>query len=404
MEDNCPYCDCVVTSECKALLCESCNKYVHYLCSELPTYSIMLLLKSQRKFICKSCVLAKYQDFPALPGELDTILATQRRKLSSDSTGPTANMNNAVTQLETQSIKDNTGNHVDTDLTSDTVINISLDDLDLEPSLVTDTHCRYYLQGRCKHGRKGVTCQYSHPKICLRYIKKVERGCNKDKSCKFVHPKLCHKSVSDKLCLRKTCHYYHAVGTIRPNHAGYLNRDGSQNNYGHSNLEGVNSNYQYPENANDDFPNNAEYHDGYLNKDEPHRTYEQSNRQHANQIPSNNLDVLSDENNYRKRRFDKHKVTYDNRYRQNAEISRQNFYETQYDVRHDNNPDNSSFLEQIRELKSQFTEMQTQQQILLESMKCFQNLWAHQVNQNAQVQMSHQIRNNQFPNNQTLNC
>ena len=184
--------------------------------------------------------------------------------------------------------------------------------MDLEPSLVTDTHCRYYLQGRCKHGRKGVTCQYSHPKICLRYIKKGERGCNKDKSCKFVHPKLCHKSVSDKLCLRKTCHYYHAVGTIRPNHAGYLNRDGSQNNYGHSNLEGMNSNYQYPENANDDFPNNAEYHDGYLNKDEPHRTYEQSNRQHANQIPSNNLDVLSDENNYRKRRFDKHKVTYDN--------------------------------------------------------------------------------------------
>ena len=89
MEDNCPYCDCVVTSECKAFLCESCDKYVHYLCSELPTYSIMLLLKSQRKFICKSCVLAKYQDFPALPGELDTILSTQRKKLSSDSTGHT---------------------------------------------------------------------------------------------------------------------------------------------------------------------------------------------------------------------------------------------------------------------------------------------------------------------------
>ena len=105
----------------------------------------------------------------------------------------------------------------------------------------------------------------------------------------------------------------------------------------------MNSNYQYLENANDDFPNNVEYHDGYLNKDEPHRSYEQSNRQHANQILSNNLDVLSDENNYRKRRFDEHKVTYDNRYRQNAEISRQNFYETQYDVRQDNNPGNSSF-------------------------------------------------------------
>ena len=54
--------------------------------------------------------------------------------------------------------------------------------------------------------------------------------------------------------------------TIRLNHAGYLNRDGSQKNYGHSNLGAVNSNYQYHENANDDFPNNAKYHDGYLNK------------------------------------------------------------------------------------------------------------------------------------------
>ena len=62
-------------------------------------------------------MLAKYQDFQALPGELDTILATQREKLSSDSTGPTANVNNAVTQLKTQSIKDNTDNHVDTYLT-----------------------------------------------------------------------------------------------------------------------------------------------------------------------------------------------------------------------------------------------------------------------------------------------
>ena len=47
--------------------------------------------------------------------------------------------------------------NIDTDLASDAVIDISLDDLDLESSLVTDTHCRYYLQGRCKHGGKGVT-------------------------------------------------------------------------------------------------------------------------------------------------------------------------------------------------------------------------------------------------------
>ena len=229
--------------------------------------------------------------------------------------------------------------------------------MDLEPSLVTDTHCRYYLQGRCKHGRKGVTCQYSHPKICLRYIKRGERGCNKDKSCKFVHPKLCHKSVSDKLCLRKTCHYYHAVGTIRPNHAGYLNKDGSQKNYDHSNLDGVNSNYQFPEHATyDDFPNNAEYCD--YNSCKP--TYGGAN--------------------HRK---------YDNHHHYNYSDGHYESY-----ARPENTKDAADFLGQMVELKSQFTEMKSQQQILLESMKCIQNLWSNQIKHN--VQHSYQMEN-QFP-------
>ena len=37
------------------------------------------------------------------------------------------------------------------------------------------------------------------------------------------------------------------------------------------------------------------------------------------------------------------------------------------------------FLGQMVELKSQFTEMKSQQQILLESMKCIQNLWSISV-------------------------
>ena len=61
--------------------------------------------------------------------------------------------------------------------------------------------------------------------------------------------------------------------------------------------------------------------------------------------------------------------------------------------RSENTKDAADFLGQMVELKSQFTEMKSQQQILLESMKCIQNLWSNQIKQN--VQHSYQM-DNQF--------
>ena len=71
--------------------------------------------------------ISKISRFPSTAWRTRYYTSNSKKELSSDSTGLTANMNNAVTQLETQSIKDNTDNHVDTDLTNDTVIDISLD-------------------------------------------------------------------------------------------------------------------------------------------------------------------------------------------------------------------------------------------------------------------------------------
>ena len=30
--------------------------------------------------------------------------------------------------------------------------------------------CKFYMQGRCKNGRKGTNCSFPHPNMCLRFI------------------------------------------------------------------------------------------------------------------------------------------------------------------------------------------------------------------------------------------
>ena len=42
--------------------------------------------------------------------------------------------------------------------------------------------CKHYKKGNCKHGRKGINCEYSHPKPCSKLMKhgnKGPRGCKK---------------------------------------------------------------------------------------------------------------------------------------------------------------------------------------------------------------------------------
>ena len=79
-----------------------------------------------------------------------------------------------------------------------------------------DTHCKYYFSGKCNHGRKGQGCPYTHPKLCFNFLKKGATGCKKS-DFEYTHPKLCKYSVSDKMCRRRKCHFYHLWGTKRPN-------------------------------------------------------------------------------------------------------------------------------------------------------------------------------------------
>ena len=77
--------------------------------------------------------------------------------------------------------------------------------------------CHFHLQGRCKHGRIGTGCKYSHPNLCKKIILRGERGCSNGDKCRFTHPRLCVGSLKNNTCLRKKCFLYHVTGSSRPN-------------------------------------------------------------------------------------------------------------------------------------------------------------------------------------------
>ena len=77
--------------------------------------------------------------------------------------------------------------------------------------------CHFHLQGRCKHGRIGTGCKYSHTNLCKKNIFKGERGCSFGDKCGFTHPGLCVGSLKNNTCHIKKCFLYHVTGSSRPN-------------------------------------------------------------------------------------------------------------------------------------------------------------------------------------------
>ena len=90
---------------------------------------------------------------------------------------------------------------------------------------VIQTVCNKLRHGTCPHGisgkteYKGKVCEFSHPKLCRKFIKNGpggRYGCKKSQDeCPFYHPLLCQKSVKFRKCLDRKCSRYHLKGTIR---------------------------------------------------------------------------------------------------------------------------------------------------------------------------------------------
>ena len=76
--------------------------------------------------------------------------------------------------------------------------------------------CRHYKRGKCKHGRKGEACDYSHPKPCRKFMEhgnRSPRGCQGN--CKSFHPRMCSRSLKKGECLNDDCTFAHVKGTKR---------------------------------------------------------------------------------------------------------------------------------------------------------------------------------------------
>ena len=78
--------------------------------------------------------------------------------------------------------------------------------------------CRYYRQRNCKYGRSGKGCPFSHPKVCMKFVRHGfdhKIGCNKGRHCNYFHPTMCKLSLQKKACPDLSCRYPHIKGTKR---------------------------------------------------------------------------------------------------------------------------------------------------------------------------------------------
>lgn len=83
MSNNCPFCDSAVDQY--GLQCDKCASWVHYSCTKLPPYMIIQLSKSKRVFSCHSCVHAKYlTDFPELHTKIESVIKAHSESLISN--------------------------------------------------------------------------------------------------------------------------------------------------------------------------------------------------------------------------------------------------------------------------------------------------------------------------------
>ena len=95
------------------------------------------------------------------------------------------------------------------------------------------TVCRFFRRGTCKHGLRGNDCNYSHPKMCSKFLQHGTRqphGCNRGKSCKQFHPLMCMDSLKKSECLNEKCTYNHIKGTRRLPKLVKNNQLGSKSN------------------------------------------------------------------------------------------------------------------------------------------------------------------------------
>ena len=227
-ESMCPDCGEEVTG--LALKCGSgssgrsgksgCEKYVHLRCSQLPSYCLVRFDVSRASYLCKACVRLDGGDqYEESLRKIEDLL----RHPDPNPTSPSTDMENSggtpslVTQIA--DARNSSGNLIGerSNGTSTQTPRPTGREEQMRPEV-----CPEYIKKKCrfgKSGRVGGSCQFSHPRLCLRFLKRgnTPEGCTRGGECRFHHPKICWKFAKRRGCTKSDCKFYHNTLKVKPN-------------------------------------------------------------------------------------------------------------------------------------------------------------------------------------------
>ena len=276
--------------------CVQCKNWFHYGCTDLPAYFIVHLEEiADFDYICEVCVLKAYDNCHAHIGNIEKSINDQKllgispdksesgdsdsnEEIDVDQNVLNADLNRDENKNKPPTVPQGTGTQTDGNQNNGQ----KNSELDKDGNKIK-TVSRYYSAGKCRHGRVGSDCRFSHPNMCRKYIKNGynnNNGCTRGANCKFFHTKLCHDSVDFFQCDKVYCNYYHLVGTPRPNFGNSTKNNVEISDSQHqNNSDGVNDNHV-------DFSS-----DNNTGNQVNHRNTQQSGEQNQNNIADSGAQV-----------------------------------------------------------------------------------------------------------------
>lgn len=198
MAHICPMCS--TEAHLGTIQCDGCKGWIHYVCTGLPSYALLLYNKTARKYVCSACVHSKYDDYPELIKAIEDHMSDQKKCLKDS-------QDSSFDELSDEMAYKSDSNETGTDK------NQSKNSDKKGTSKRKTKTCKYAIRGTCKN--KPDLCNFIHPKMCQKYVKKGNIGCNLGQKCSFFHPKLCHFSVKSEQCIKDFCPFFHLPGSLK---------------------------------------------------------------------------------------------------------------------------------------------------------------------------------------------
>ena len=224
---TCNVCKIIVSSETKCITCSNCDMKFHYLCSDLDINSLIIFIKSPRKYYCKSCTEQKYKDYEELYANIMESFASERL-LIAEKTVQNDLQNNEIRADE------NNGDPItlddDGENETDTAASSTKKSEKKEETTKKKKVCRYYRMNKCNRD----PCTFDHPKLCPKFTANGKAGCPKrNRDCNNgFHKNVCKNAWDTNACYDANCPQFHPTSTVRKPPPRHKNPNSTTNRKG----------------------------------------------------------------------------------------------------------------------------------------------------------------------------